>query len=214
MRAQAPHSLSRRLLVGLVVVSFAYWAVVAWLTVRDSVDEVYELFDVHLAQTALALLHVVDPDETDPAMVPERGSELSLQEILNRLPHLPERLAQTRAGMANQSQSGTNAPAVTGSIRSMQQEYEKNLRYQVWNGEGVLLLRSANAPATPMTLQDAYSETTDPQDRTWRHYAVWDQDRHFRIVVSEAYDLRNRLVRTIVWHLASPLALEIGRAHV
>jgi two-component system sensor histidine kinase QseC len=58
-----------------------------------------------------------------------------------------------------------------------------------------------------MTLQEAYSETTDPQDRTWRHYAVWDQDRHFRIVVSEAYDLRNRLVRTIVWHLASPLAL-------
>jgi two-component system sensor histidine kinase QseC len=89
----------------------------------------------------------------------------------------------------------------------MQQEYEKNLRYQVWNGEGVLLLRSANAPATPMTLRDAYSETADPQDRTWRHYAVWDQDRHFRIVVSEAHDLRNHLVRSIVWHVASPLAL-------
>ena len=208
MRAQPPHSLSRRLLVGLVVVSFAYWAVVAWLTVRDSVDEVYELFDVHLAQTALALLRVVDPDDTDPVMIPERGPAPALEKILNQWPHLPERLSQTRSGKAMQGASGTvAAPVVTGSIRFMQQEYEKSLRYQVWNGEGILLLRSANAPATPMTLQDAYSETTDPQDRTWRHYAVWDQDRHFRIVVSEAYDLRNRLVRTIVWHLASPLAL-------
>ena len=207
MSVSRPHSLSRRLLVGLVVVSFAYWFVVAWVTVRDSVDEVYELFDVHLAQTALALLRVVDPDETDPVMIPERGPEPSLQEILNRLPHLPERLARTRSGRADQSQSGAMTPVVTGSIRSMQQQYEKSLRYQVWNGEGTLLLRSANAPAIPMTLQDAYSETTDPQDRTWRHYAVWDKDRHFRIVVSEAYDLRNHLVSTIVWHLASPLAL-------
>ncbi len=208
MRAQPPHSLSRRLLVGLVIVSFAYWAVVAWFTVRDSVDEVYELFDVHLAQTALALLRVVDPDETDPVMIPERGPGPALETILNQWPHLPERLAQTRAGKASQGQPGTvAAPVVTGSIRSMQQEYEKNLRYQVWNGEGVLLLRSANAPAIPMTLQDAYSETIDLHDRTWRHYAVWDQDRHFRIVVSEAYDLRNHLVRSIVWHVSSPLAL-------
>jgi len=207
VRTQPPHSLSRRLLVGLVIVSFVYWAVVAWVTVRDSVDEVYELFDVHLAQTALALLRVVDPDETDPVKIPERGPAPSLEEILNRWPHLTERLAQARSGNAGQSKLGPTTPMVTGSIRSMQQEYEKSLRYQVWNGEGILLLRSANAPATPMTLQDAYSETIDSQDRTWRHYAVWDQDRHFRIVVSEAYDLRNHLVRTIVWHLASPLAL-------
>jgi hypothetical protein len=39
----------QRLLVGLLV-SFAYWAI-AWFTIRDSVDDVHELFDAHLAQT-------------------------------------------------------------------------------------------------------------------------------------------------------------------
>ncbi len=208
MRLHARHSLSRRLLVGLVIVSFAYWAVVAWFTVRDSVDEVYELFDVHLAQTALALLRVVDPDETDPVTMPQRGPTPGLDEVFNQWPHLPERLALTRSAGANPGRPGSApVPVVTGSEGSMQQEYEKNLRYQVWSGEGSLLLRSSNAPPTVMTDEDGYSETTDSQERVWRHYAVWDQDRHFRIVVSEAHDLRNHLVRNIVLRVASPLAL-------
>jgi two-component system sensor histidine kinase QseC len=90
---------------------------------------------------------------------------------------------------------------------SMQEEYEKNLRYQVWNSDGILLLRSTNAPTASMTEQDGYSETVDLEGRTWRHFGVWDIRRHFRIVVSEAYDLRNHLVRSIALHVASPLAL-------
>ena len=208
MRAPSPHSLSRRLLVGLVIVSFAYWSVVAWFTLRDSVDEVYEMFDVHLAQTALALLRVVDPDETDPVTIPDRVQPPTLTEIFSQWPRLPERPSKPRSDAVSPGASNSaSAPTVTGSTRSIQREYEKTLRYQVWSGDGILLLRSANAPPNSMADQDGYSETTDPQDRTWRHYGVWDKDRHFRIVVSEAHDLRNHVVRSIVLRVAGPLAL-------
>ncbi len=208
MTAQRHHSLSRRLLVGLVVVSFSYWAVIAWLTIRDSVDEVYELFDVHLAQTALALLRVTDPDESDPLVIPNRTQAPALHEIFDQWPELPQRLADNRSAAAKQGNTGAPVvPVVTGSIHSMHAEYEKNLRYQVWSGDGSLLLRSANAPVVSMTPEDGYSETMDADGKTWRHFAVWDTHHHFRIVVSEAHELRNQLVRRIALHLASPLAL-------
>lgn len=208
MIARQRQSLSRRLMVGLVIVSFAYWAVIAWLTISDSIDEVYQLFDVHLAQTALAVLHVADPGGTDPVVLASRVPAPRFREIFTQWPEILERFAAVPGGANTPSRPGSAAaPMVTGSIPSMHQEYEKNLRYQIWNGDGILLLRSANAPTVSMTEQDGYSETLDAEGRTWRHYAVWDMQRHFHIVVSEAYDLRNHLVRSIALHVASPLAL-------
>ena len=197
MIAAQSHSLSRRLLIGLILVTFAYWSGIAWLTVRDSVDEVYELFDAHLAQTALALLRVTDPDENDPVVIPNKALAPALHEIFSTWPELPERLPKDRPGAT---------PVVTESTHALHADYEKSLRYQVWSGDGSLLLRSANAPMLAMTAQDGYSETTDAQGRLWRHYGVWDSHRDFRILVSEAHELRNRLVRNIALHVVSPLA--------
>lgn len=197
MISRGRFSLSQRLLVGLFIVTFIYWGVIAWITVRDSVDDVYELFDVHLAQTALALLRVSDPDENDPVTIPGNSDKPDMLEIFSKLSQLPNRV--TKAGEATS--------AANGSIHSMHTDYEKNLRYQVWSGTGRMLLRSANAPEQMMTEQDGYSETTDASGRRWRHYGVWDQHHDFRILVSEAHDLRHRLVRNITLHLVSPLAL-------
>ncbi len=205
MSRQRRHSLSRRLLLGLIAVSFCYSGVIAWLTVRDSVDEVYELFDVHLAQTALALLRVTDPDDQDPVMVPGRADAPALGEIFKPWPDLPERLAKSHPSSGPAATA--SSPVVAGSMHSLHQQYEKNLRYQVWSGEGSLLLRSANAPVLAMTALDGYSETTDGEGRVWRHYGVWDKHHDFRILVSEAHDLRNLLVRNIALRVASPLAL-------
>ncbi len=199
-------SLSQRLLVGLLVVSFAYWAVIALITIRDSVDDVYELFDAHLAQTALALLRVTDPDDEDQLALPDEAEAPGLREIFAQLSHLPERLAAANSPNGG-STYGPSARSITGreSIHSLHVEYEKLLRYQIWDGKGNLLLRSANAPAAAMTAADGFSETTDSEGRLWRHYGVWDRHGHFRILVAEAHDVRNRLVRNIAMHLVSPL---------
>jgi two-component system sensor histidine kinase QseC len=192
-------SLSRRLLVGLVLVSAAYWAVIAVLTVRDSAQQVYELFDAHLAQTALALLRVTDPDDNDPVAIPSSPGDVpGLGRLFTPWPHLPDRLVQSGA---------LTTPVVAGSMHALHEDYERHLRYQVWSGAGALLLRSANAPESAMTAQDGYSETGDSEGRLWRHYGVWDRHHDFRILVSEAHEQRYRLVRSLSLQSAGPLAL-------
>jgi two-component system sensor histidine kinase QseC len=206
-------SLSQRLLTALLFFTFAYWSGVAWFTLQDSVDEVYELFDVHLAQTALALLRVTDPDDNDPIAIPNVTEKQVLREVFTQWPELPERLANRRSSRETQIKPGIPAtPTGIGSVdlkstRALHAEYEKRLRYQIWSREGRLLLKSANAPDISLTGQDGFSETEDVNGQTWRHYAVWDMHHDFRIVVTEAHDLRNRLVRRIALHLVSPLAL-------
>ena len=206
-------SLSRRLMIGLVFFTLAYLAGVTWFTLRDSVDEVYVLFDAHLAQTALALLRVSDPDDIYPIAIPRSPKAPALKDIFTEWPDLPQHLAQGKS--LTQRLAGQRAPATPAAVESIEKgsvhllyaEYEKQMRYQIWNREGSLLLKSANAPATVMTGQDGFSETTDGEGQVWRHYAVWDVHHDFRILVSEALALRNNLVRSIALHLVSPLAL-------
>lgn len=206
-------SLSQRLLVTLLIATFGYWGVIAWITIRDSVDDVYELFDAHLAQTALALLRVTDPDDDDPDVIPRSSEGPALMEIFRNMQDLSARLAERSAtadGPAAESGATKSVvinPIGSGSRYALHAEYEKRLRYQIWSGDGNLLLRSANAPDAAMTAQDGFSEATDVDGQTGRHFGVWDRHRHFRIVVSEAHDVRNQLVRNIAVHLVSPLVL-------
>jgi two-component system sensor histidine kinase QseC len=209
----ARRSLATRLLIGLASVSLLYWLAIAWLTVRDSVDTVSQLFDAHLAQSALALLRLSDPDETDPVELASPALKaLSLEQVLRTRglwTETPQHLARApvAAKVASSGVETMSLPLVAGSIHAMQSVYEKSLRYQVWGGDGTLLLRSANAPVTSMSARDGYSDDDDADGRSWRHFAVWDQHHEVRVVVSEAHDLRNRLVRGIALNIASPLAL-------
>ena len=94
-----------------------------------------------------------------------------------------------------------------GSIEAMHSQYERSLRYQVWSRDGLLLLRSANAPEQVLTPRDGLSESVEVDGQSWKYYAVWDRHHDFRIVVSEDNDLRNRLVRSIALRVVSPLGL-------
>jgi two-component system sensor histidine kinase QseC len=89
----------------------------------------------------------------------------------------------------------------------MHSQYERRLRYQVWSRDGLLLLRSANAPEEVLTPRDGLSESPEVDGQTWKYYAVWDRHHDFRIVVSEDNGLRNRLVRSIALRVVSPLGL-------
>ena len=181
-----------------MLVSAGYWVVMATWTLRDSIDTIDEIFDVHLAQTALALLRVTDPDDDDPTTIPgSMPAHAGLSQTLATLPHLTQRLAQL----------GRAGPAVAGSTQAQCENYERQLRYQVFAGDGSLLLRSANAPETAITRIDGFSDDIDHEGRTWRHYAVWDLHHDYRILVSEAHDLRTSLVRRAAVNAVTPLAL-------
>jgi two-component system sensor histidine kinase QseC len=211
---RSPGSLSTRLLIGLASVSLLYWLAIALLTLRDSVDTVSQLFDAHLAQSALALLRLSDPDEADANDHPSPALQArSLEQLLRARGLWTETPlhAAARTVAAPKAPSSDAAPmrlpVVAGSIPALQSEYEKTLRYQVWGADGTLLLRSANAPMSSMASRDGYSDDDDAAGRSWRHFSVWDPHHDVRVVVSEAHDLRNRLVRGIALNIASPLAL-------
>jgi two-component system sensor histidine kinase QseC len=185
-------------MIGLITVTFAYWTVVAYLTVRDSVDEVYELFDVHLAQTALALLRISDPDDTETATLPVRDASPGLLSVFGGWPDF---------SLGMNKEKDNSGRIEVGSMHSLHAQYEKSIRYQVWSADRILIMSSANAQSEALTLSDGYSQTTDTNGRVWRNFGVWDQHHDFRILVSEDYALRSQLLRNITAHVASPLAL-------
>ena len=194
----SPHdlSLSQRLLVGLLIVTFAFWAVIAAVTIRDSIDDTYELFDANLAQTAAALLSAAGARDGDTLVETTVRERPSLGEIFGRSLGLVD---------TNIVQEGSSLSMP--SLPTLNREYQQLLRYQIWSRDGRLLKRSANAPEVAMAERDGYSETRDLRGRIWRHFSASDRDRQYRVQVSEAHDVRNRLVRNVALHVISPLVL-------
>jgi two-component system sensor histidine kinase QseC len=191
----------------LIAASLGYWAVVVGIMIDDSINEAYELFDSHLAQTALALLRVSDPDDGHQVHMPMHTESPNMTEIFSAWPHLSERLRSAKGDAGSAPVAPPGAAADSSSLHTLYDEYERRLRYQIWDGEGKLLLRSANAPAVAMTDLDGFSEITDKNGVVWRLYGVWDQHHSFRILVAEALDTRNNLLRNIALDLVQPMVL-------
>lgn len=208
MTADKHVTLSHRLLIALGVVSFLFWAVMTTLTTRKNIAEVNQLYDVHLAHTAKAFLHLMDPDdETEP--LPSTMSSVAIEQLFDTWPDLPERPTANKptATRATAQVSAAN-PAAARPLGSERTPYGNALRYQLWRDDtGSLLFRSNNAPATPMTGQMGLSDTLDAQGQGWRNYHVRDRHHNVRVIVSEPHEFRLQLVRSMVASAAIPLAV-------
>lgn len=208
MNSPSRSSLGRRLMGTLIAASIGYWLVVVGVMINDSIDEAYELFDSHLAQTALALLRVTDPDDGDTVRLPVRTGAPGVAEIFADWQHLSQRLKSAHGEVfAKTAHAKIDGGSDAGSLHSLYDQYERKLRYQIWDGEGQLLLHSANAPRVAMTQRDGFSDFTDANGVAWRLYGVWDQHRSFRIVVAEALDSRVSLVQGIALDLVKPMVM-------
>jgi two-component system sensor histidine kinase QseC len=205
MTSRSRSSLSRRLMATLIAASLGYWAVVVVIMIDDSVTETYELFDSQLAQTALALLRVADPDDPEPRLMPPYTESSGIGEIVKHWPHLSERMAAMKARTPT-SASGAAAPPAE-SLQALYGEYQRSLRYQIWNRGGELLLRSANAPEVALTNRDGFSQISDNEGEDWRMYGVWDQHNSVRVIVAEAVDKRANLLRSFALDLVRPMVL-------
>ncbi|MBT9520934.1 MAG: sensor histidine kinase N-terminal domain-containing protein [Dechloromonas sp.] len=82
-------------------------------------------------------------------------------------------------------------------------KYQRSLRFQIWRADGKLLMRSNNAPETPLTAAVGFSETHD-QAGHWRHFSQWNEDRSVQVQVSENHDIRDDLIGHIAWRLLVP----------
>ncbi|WP_310492201.1 ATP-binding protein [Dechloromonas sp.] len=82
-------------------------------------------------------------------------------------------------------------------------KYQRSLRFQIWRVDGKLLMRSNNAPETPLTAAAGFSETHDHAGH-WRHFSQWNEDRSVQVQVSENHDIRDDLIGHIAWRLLVP----------
>lgn len=98
-----------------------------------------------------------------------------------------------------------------GGAESEHQEHDEleDLRFQIWTDDGRLVVNSSNAPRTPLTSVDGFSDVADPgqDDPKWRYYAEWSQDGKARVVVGENHHVRNELIGHTAIQLLLPAML-------
>jgi two-component system sensor histidine kinase QseC len=83
-------------------------------------------------------------------------------------------------------------------------KYQRRLRFQIWRDDGTLLMRSKNAPKSPLTVEAGFSETRTGDDGHWRHYSQWNEDHNLQVQVSENHHVRDELIGHIAWRLLFP----------
>ncbi len=82
-------------------------------------------------------------------------------------------------------------------------KYQRRLRFQIWHADGKLLMRSHNAPDTPLTTAAGFSETRG-SDGHWRHFSQWNNEHSLQVQVSENHHIRDDLIGHIAWRLLFP----------
>lgn len=82
-------------------------------------------------------------------------------------------------------------------------KYQRRLRFQIWRSDGKLLLRSKNAPESPLTGTAGFSETHG-DDGHWRHFSQWNEGHSLQVQVSENHHIRDELIGHIAWRLLFP----------
>ncbi|NTV70453.1 MAG: two-component sensor histidine kinase [Azonexaceae bacterium] len=83
-------------------------------------------------------------------------------------------------------------------------KYQRRLRFQIWRTDGTLLMRSKNAPKSPLTVETGFSETQTSEDGHWRHFSQWNEDHSLQVQVSENHHIRDELIGHIAWRLLFP----------
>ncbi|MDR2240391.1 MAG: sensor histidine kinase N-terminal domain-containing protein [Zoogloeaceae bacterium] len=120
-------------------------------------------------------------------------------------------LVQTATALLRVTSPEGNSPLpaydATDPAHAAHDDYETGFRYQIWNRDGTLLLRSLNAPAAALTEHDGFSEIKDGNGKDWRLYSLWNPQGTVRVVVAEAVDRRARLPHGIALNLVKPMAL-------
>lgn len=202
------YSLRHRVLAGLFVATFGYWSVVAALTVQHNMKELQELYDIHLAHTALGLLRLNDHHHDMAPVLTIEGSISTIEQLFQRWPDLPERV--TSGNLAPYETGKIPVPSskkVDSSVVASHVQHGLTLRYQLWHMDGHLLFQSANAPVTPMSDVLGFSKSTDGSGKVWRNYSIWDAEHEIRAIVSEAEDERVQLIRSISISSMNPIVV-------
>ncbi len=170
--------ITQRLLISLSLLMLCS-SILVYLDAREEVDE---LFDASLVQTARVL-----------------NGLLTLEAIQENKQRLLNALAKKDANLSDFTEAAT----------PLGHKYEKKLFFQIWSADKELLLKSASIHTTPPILfqQGFRDEIIDGQQ--WRTFTLFSEKDPFWMVVGERDDIRSELVHNISRDHALPLLIFI-----
>ena len=168
-------SIKYRLLLRLFLISLILVSSGMWFGYRDTQYETRELFDAQLARSARLILSMVQADNghTNFSRIQKYLDENEFS--------IPE----------NENDDEDNEVSDTGHA------YETKLAFQVWDSLGNLVLKSQNAPLTPMSEIKAGYSNHDFHDREWRVFSLTSANSRFQCITAERVDVRNDLVEKL-----------------
>lgn len=83
--------------------------------------------------------------------------------------------------------------------------YGQEVIFQVWSQAGALVLRSREAPSTPLSTIESGLANSDNANRHWRVYSGWNREHTVLIQVAEDRITRERLAARIALNAILPL---------
>ncbi len=161
-------SINRFLLISILSFSTLYVGAIYGLSQRQAIHEIEELFDAQLAQSSFILLNLLG------------GSVSTIDQSSKHLPVVYYGLEDTFSGDYNAKL------------------YEKKVAYQIYNGQGKLLIKSGSAPNVPLASnRTGFSRIALMGNDPWRVFSLYDEDWDFWLHVAESDSIREELARDI-----------------
>jgi two-component system sensor histidine kinase QseC len=108
--------------------------------------------------------------------------------------------AQTLLALASEYDDDDDIAELSGDGH----KYQKKIVFQLWDDQAHLLLRSREAPTTPLTAIDGFSEQVNAQGERWRYYRQWDRQRQLHVQVGENHHVREEISGNIVLRMLAP----------
>jgi len=135
-------SIYKFLLVGLLSFTFAYFSITYWVSQKQAVHEIEELFDAQLLHSANILFNLLGE---------------SVSTIDQDSKHLPV-VYHGLESMVAEPSSRTEKNAL---------RYQRKLAYQIFNPDGKLLIKSNSAPDEPLGTQKIGISRITLSDHVW-----------------------------------------------
>lgn len=116
-------------------------------------------------------------------------------------------LEQTASLLTNTAAHEAEESVQMPTHRDYGHPFRDRVAYQVWDKNGMLLLRSANAPIYYMSEhKDGFSDSRI-EATPWRVVARWDSTRTFMVQAGERQEVRDEIVRGVVFSLLIPFVV-------
>ncbi|MGD8591721.1 MAG: ATP-binding protein [Gammaproteobacteria bacterium] len=96
---------------------------------------------------------------------------------------------------------------ISEHIATQIHKYQQEIDFQIWVANGLLAVRSENAPSNPFVNVDEQFSDRIFNDKRWRVYSISNDDGTIRVQVGQHYDERDLLSNSISTRLITSFAI-------